>query len=180
MTELDFIRMIQSRAARIAVGPSTVRGRGNAGSVTAARNFLRRLDLSAFGVNDADTFASELDRATEMLRTALPHGAQHWGIARKALNIFLRDCFYTSYLMSAFHLDRVESFLELPLDSITAKRLCDAPSGTLLRWPGVKHLTAPVSEQLQRVAADEARKLQIARVHLDAFWWSVARDDDAT
>ena len=172
--------MIQSRAARIAVGPSTLRGRGNAGSVEAARNFLRRLDLSSFGINDADTFTSELNRATEMLRTALPQGAQHWGIARKALNIFLRDCFYTSYLMSAFRLDLAESFLELPLDSITAKQLCDAADGKLLRWPGVKHLTMPLSEQFQRVAADEARKLQIARVHLDAFWWSVARDDAAT
>jgi hypothetical protein len=115
-----------------------------------------------------------------MLRTALPFGARHWGLARKILNIFLRDCFYTSYLVSTFHLDLAESFLELPLDSITAKQLCGVHSSRLLRWPGVKHLTLSMSEQFQIVAADEARKLQIARVHLDAFWWSVARDDDAT
>jgi hypothetical protein len=180
MNQLDFIQMIQSRAARIAVGPSTARGRGNTGAVAASRNFLRRLDLNPFGVNDAASFVAELNRATEILRTALPLGARHWGLARKILNVFLRDCFYTSYLVSTFHLDLAGSFLELPLDSITAKQLCDAPSGKLLRWPGVKHLTLPMSEQFQRVAADEARKLQIARVHLDAFWWSVARDDDAT
>lgn len=175
MNPSDFIQMVQSRAARIAVGPSTVRGRGNVGAVAASRNFLRLLDLSPFGVNDANQFADELNHTTESLRTALPASAQHWGLARKVLNIFLRDCFYTSFLQSEFRLNLAERFLELPLDSITAKNLC-AASGFKLRWPGVKHLTAPVSAAFQSVAAEEARKLQIARVHLDAYWWAVGRD----
>src|SRR3989442_13636481 len=37
MTPEEFERIVRSRAARIAVGPSTVRGRGNKGTVAAAR-----------------------------------------------------------------------------------------------------------------------------------------------
>jgi hypothetical protein len=178
MTQDEFIQTVQSRAARIAVGASTVRGRGNAGAVAASRTFLRRLDLATFGVSDSTTFEAELNRATDELRVALPRTCQHWGMARKILNIFLRDCLYTSYLVSAFHLDRAEQFLELPLDSITAKQLRNAAGQRSLQpWPGVKHLTMQVSASFQKVAADEASKRGIARVHLDAFWWSVGRDE---
>src|SRR5947209_9920401 len=175
MTQDKFLKMIQSRAARTCIGPSTVRGRGNAGAVDAARSFLRRLDLAPFGVSDSASFEAQLNRTTEELRTALPRDCQHWGMARKILNIFLLDCLYTSYLVSAFRLDRAEQFLELPLDSITAKALRKVATQrgvTLPTWPGVKHLTMPVSASYQKVAADEASHKRIARVHLDAFWWS--------
>lgn len=178
-----FLQMVQSRAARTCIGPSTVRGRGNAGAVVASRIFLRRLNLAPFGISDRAIFQTELNRTTEELRAALPRDCQHWGMARKILNIFLLDCFYTSYLVSAFHLDRAEPFLELPLDSITAKELRSTAKRQGLRlppWPGVKYLTMPVSVSYQKVAADEATKEGIARVHLDAFWWSVARDENAT
>ena len=183
MTRDELLQMIQSRAARTCIGPSTVRGRGNAGAVEAARIFLRRLNLAPFGSTDSTSFQTQLNLTTEDLRKALPHGCQYWGMARKILNIFLLDCFYTSYLDSAFHLDRAESFFELPLDSITAKELRRAAKKrdiSLPPWPGVKHLTIPVSASFQMAAADEASKLGIARVHLDAFWWSVSRDADAT
>lgn len=179
MTEIYFLRMIQSRSARTCIGPSTVRGRGNTGAVVAARDFLRLLDLAPFGVPDQATFETELNQTTEKLREALPRGCQHWGLARKILNIFLLDCSYTSHLVSAFHLDRAEQFLELPLDSITAKALRKAATdrgGSLPAWPGVKHLTMPVSASYQKVAADEASHNGIARIHLDALWWSLDRD----
>ena len=125
-------------------GASTVRGAGNKGAVAASRAFLRRLNLARFGVTDATIFSTELDRTTDALRSALPRNAQHWGLARKVLNIFLRDCFYTSYLVSAFHLDRAERFLELPLDSITAKQLTSVVGrGGLPSWRGVKQVTKP-------------------------------------
>ena len=93
---------------------------------------------------------------------------------------FLRDSLHTSYLAQAFHLVRVEQFLELPLDSITAKQLRQVAGGVgLPRWPGVQHVTQPISARFQAVATREAESRGIARVHLDAVWWSVSRDADA-
>jgi hypothetical protein len=180
MNKNDFIRAIQSRTARVAVSASSVRGAGGKGVVGAARNFLRQLDLSRFAVGNRSAFAAELDRATNELRSALPRGAQHWGIARKVLNIFLRDCFYTSYLVSTFRLDRSEAFMELPLDSITAKQLKSTIGrGALPSWCGVKHVTPEINARFQEAAAKEATKQRIERLHLDAVWWSVGRDGDA-
>src|SRR5439155_23108516 len=78
----DYARMIQGHVARVAIGPSAVRGRGNAGVAVAARDFLRRLDLSPFGSMDEAAFSGCLDEATERLRRSLPRAARHWGLAR--------------------------------------------------------------------------------------------------
>jgi len=180
MTEDHLLRAFQSRTARVAVGASTVRGRGNAGVVRASRSFLGRLDLTPFGRPSKVVFARNLDRATSALRKSLPRKASHWGLARKVVNIFLRDCLYTTYLNEAFDLRQSEPYLELPLDSITAKQIKRAAGrGELPAWPGVKNLTQSLSARFQEAAAAEAARRGIARVHLDAIWWSMDRDGDA-
>jgi len=97
-------------------------------------------------------------------------------MARKVLNIFLRDCYYTSFLAKEYRLGRAAHLFELPLDSITVRKLREAVQG-LPRWDGVKHLTPTLNRQLQEGADEAARELRIARVHLDALWWSVSRDE---
>ncbi len=68
----------------------------------------------------------------------------------------------------------------MPLDSITSKEIRKvAGRKRLAAWPGVRYLTATVSEQFQRVAAEEGTRKGLARVHLDAYWWSVGRDEVA-
>lgn len=176
----NFLQIIQSRAARIAVGPSTVRGKGNAGVCKAARAYLRALNLSQFGTNNENDFKVALNDATENLRRSLPQNAQKWGLARKILNLFLRDSFYTSYLANAYNLSLAESFFELPLDSIVAKRLKQTAGGGLLdRWPGVIHATEKLSDLFQAAALVEAKKQRVARLHLDALWWSFSRDEES-
>ena len=176
MKRSDFLLAVQSRVARIAVGPSTVRGRGNAGTVAAARQFLRQVDLTEFGVRP-EAFRRALDRETQALRAVLPRGARRWGIARKLLNIFLRDCLYTTYLASAYNLVRAEAALEVPLDSITAQSLKRLGArGALPRWPGVKYVDVAISARFQEAARVEATRARVARVHLDAVWWSLDRD----
>jgi hypothetical protein len=97
-------------------------------------------------------------------------------VARKLLNIFLRDASYTTYLKDAYSLDLGEHNYELPLDSITAKRLrAEASEGALPRWRGVKHLTPEESDILQAAAATIAASRGIARIHLDAYWWGNRR-----
>jgi len=180
MTEDQLLQAFQSRAARISVGASTVRGRGNAGVVAASRRYLRQLDLSMFGQPTEARFSKNLDAVTIALRDSLPRGTRHWGLARKALNIFLRDCLYTTFLDAAFNLRKNEAFFELPLDSITAVHLKRAAGrGKLPAWPGVKHLTEQLSARFQEAASAEADRRGIPRIHLDAIWWSVSRDDDA-
>jgi hypothetical protein len=167
----DLIGILQQRQARLAIGSSSMRGRGNTGVVHAARAHLATLDLRPFGTARAKAFSRALDEATDDLRLALPRAARHWGLARKGLNIFLRECLYCSYLREHFALGRGEEFYEIPLDSITAAHLRRVPAATLPRWPGVKHVDAQASVRFQAVAAREARARGFARVHLDALWW---------
>lgn len=177
MNKQDFLQAIQSKTARVAVGASTVRGRGNKGSVLAARTFFQTLDLSSFGKNHSE-FKRILDRKTYILMKVLPRGARHWGIARKLLNIFLRDCFYNIYLEDAYKLSRYEKVLEIPLDSITGKSIKNLVGrGALPTWPGVKHVTPYLNTLYQTVALDEAEKQKTSRIHLDAVWWSQNRDE---
>lgn len=172
----EFLKAIQSRVARIAVGASTVRGRGNKGAVSAARSYFCNLNFASLGKNPNE-FRKTLDIKTKELLTKLPNGARHWGIARKLLNIFLRDCFYTTYLESKYDLGRFEEAFEIPLDSITAKQIkkC-AGRGNLPIWLGVKYVTPSVNTKFQDAAASEAVKRNIVRIHLDAVWWSQSRD----
>ena len=123
------------------------------------------------------SFSKALDSTTESLQSEFPLAAKRWGLARKVLNIFLRDCLYTTYLNEAFRLNEAEELFELPLDSITAKELTRVAGRKVLPpWPGVIHVTPTLSTAYQAVASAEAVKRGIARVHLDAIWWSVGRD----
>ena len=159
--------MIRRREAFAAIGPSTVRNQGAAGVVRAARTFLSQMDLRPFGTKKQDAFADILEKETEALCKALPKQARSWGLARKALNIFLRNCLYNHYLRTKFQLDRAEQFLELPLDSLVAKAL-RARDGDLPSWRGLKHLKRCDSARFQKYASRLAQSEGYARVHLDA------------
>jgi hypothetical protein len=167
-----FLEAVQCRTARAAISASASRGRGGEGVVKAARAVTSRLDLDRFATRDRATFARVLDAATKELLGALPRRARAWGLARKLLNIFLRDSLYDGYLNRAHGLQQAERFFEIPLDSITATHLYSlAPE--LPRWLGVKHLDEGTSAAYQATALLAARERGVARVHLDVFWWGV-------
>ncbi len=177
-TIVDLITAIQVRTARVAVSASATRNQGGPGLVAAARSFLGGIDLQQFGVNNASTFLARLDEATAELRSALPQQTQNWGVARKLLNIFLRDALYTHYLRLHSGLAAAEPFLELPLDSITVGRLrSETPPRTLPRWRGVKNLQDEASALYQAAAAGVAETHGISRIHLDAVWWGLRKDE---
>ena len=169
------LQPLQARVARSALGPSSMRGAGNKGVAAAGREYLVHLDLRAFGVRSPERFSSVLDHATKGLVGAFPKAARHWGLARKGLNIFLRECLYTIYLREAYRLDRAEAHFEVPLDSITGNELYLASGGRLPRWQSVRGLSPDVSQAFQEVAAHVAARRRIARVHLDALWWGERR-----
>jgi hypothetical protein len=168
---MKLVNAIQRRAAVVAIGPSTVRGQLVPGVVNAAREFLDALGLNRFATADAQKFRAELDRATDEMRAALPKGARAWGLARKCLNIFLRDAFYNHYLRESVRIDRATKFYEVPLDRIVAKALRQKSEVRLPRWPGVKHLKPELSDEYQQAAAALSMRMQIERVHLDTYLW---------
>jgi hypothetical protein len=175
MTKREFLEAVQSRAARAAVGITTVRGSPR-GTLAAARAYLCRVDLRKFAVAPSK-FPLILDLETGALARALPKGARKWGLARKVLNIFLRDCLYTTYLEREYGLRRAQVAFEIPLDSLTAKGLKQfAGRRKLPKWPGVKHVTPEISAEYQLAASRLASVRNIRRVHLDTLLWSLVRD----
>jgi hypothetical protein len=171
MPTVPFIEAVQTRAARIACGASATRGQG-AGVVAAGRDFLNQLPLSQFSVGRRSLFEQRLEDATQNLCAAFSSSGRSWGLARKVLNIFLRDALYTSYLADTFHLRNAEANFEIPLDSITARHLRKrAGRGHLPLWLGVKHLTPEASAEYQLFASQFAVNHHMPRVHLDTYWW---------
>lgn len=160
--------------AHTAIGPLTARKMGPSGTIDRVRSFLQQAALEDFVAEDASTFRKHLDRQTAALKDC---AGVAWGAARKFLNIFLRDALYNRWMCAEFGLGKVEHWLELPLDSHTAKGLRQATEDhsemaqQLPRWPGVVNLTPELSNQYQRLASDVAALKQLARVHLDILYW---------
>jgi len=170
-TSPELLKALQVRAARIAISSSSMRGRGNKGVVKAGRAFLNVLSLKHFGTSDPKEFKSALDAETLRLKNAFPTDSRFWGLARKGLNIFLRDCLYTVYLRDAYSLYLAEPSFEVPLDSLSGRALYRESGGRVSRWGTVRGLTPKLSEKYQSTASELAASTGIARVHLDVFWW---------
>jgi hypothetical protein len=167
-----FLKAVQARAARVAITASATRGQRAPGIVERARDFCSGLNLRQFATQDRVVFNRRLDQQTARLLSVLPHGAHHWGLSRKLLNIFLRDALYTRYLAEHYQLAAAEFLFEVPLDSISGKACLRIGAGTVLpRWPGVKYLSSEVNGLYQAAIRTEARRKRIAPVHLDTFWW---------
>ena len=130
-----------SRIANIAIGPSTLRNQGAPGVTTVAREFLASLDPSRFAQPSETGFLAELNAQTEALVRRLPPGAQNWGTARKALNVFLGECYYHHFVRQHFALEGLVHLLEVPLDSQVAgflyKQARSSKDTTLPPWPGI-------------------------------------------
>lgn len=166
------IEAIHRYVAYGSVGASTVRGLRTKGVVAAARDALRRIDLQPYGVATPAAFLSQLDGDTEFVRLSLPKAAQHWGVARKLLNIFLRGALYNTYLTGHFGLSELDACYEIPLDSLSAAGIREHTSARPRpRWSGVKHVTPESNEHFQKLAADIASEKGTIRVHLDALFW---------
>ena len=166
-----FLKAVQARGARVSVSASATRKQGG-GVVEPARAFLAVMPLRRFSTANGLLFAQHLDTTTNDLKATFPPQSRSWGLARKLLNIFLRDCLYTSYLNDEYELSKAEKFMEVPLDSISANALFkEAPRLSLPKWPGVKHNTPQVSAKYQEFATCLIAEAGIARVHLDTYWW---------
>ena len=84
----DLIDLMQRWVATVALGASSLRNQGAKGVLGAAREHLASMNLKQFATPNEKRFRRALECETERLRRALPQGAQNWGPARKALNLF--------------------------------------------------------------------------------------------
>ena len=176
-----FIKELREHQARTSIGVSTVRNQGT-GTARITRDFLaHELDLSSMRASSEQAYLRRLDAATENLRRRLRGKARTFGLARKVINIYMRDCVYSRYLHAAHRLDPIEPFLELPLDGIVGRRLWEvardsgyAPS--LPRWTSIRELTREDSDRYQAFAREWAAKSHLARVHLDVSLWGARKD----
>lgn len=167
-----FYTALQRRIANTAIGASTARGMGPKGTVATARNFLLKLDLSKFAVNSEVQFAAVLNLTTRMLRQRLPAGGQHWGSARKFLNIFLRGVVYNRHLCREYGLSGIEPWLEIPIDSHVVRGLRREPNSEgIPRLKSIIGLNYMQNRRYQEFAGKVAKIRKTYRVHLDLFYW---------
>ena len=168
----ETLEKLAIRIANLAVGPSTVRNQGARGVTRAAREALKKVELSQFKVVAPSKFRSLLDAETMAVCKRFPKGARNWGAARKCLNIYLRNILYSRYLCDAYRFERLEVLLEVPLDGDIARRLRAEDEGRLLpRWQTIKGLTVETSDQYQQIAHAVATRKKLHRVHLDLLYW---------
>ena len=170
---------MQGYMAVTTVGSSALRNQGSKGVIKAARTYHAGMGLSNFRVADEAAFLRELDSATEELKAGLPPGAQNWGAARKALNLFLRDTCYNRFLCEPHGPADSEEWMELPFDSLVALVLKrKGECGELPPWPGLNGLTGEISSRFQSFAKQVANAQGISRVHLDMRLWTSERERD--
>lgn len=173
---VDLLDLIKRFVVVEAVGTSAVRGQPPKTKAT-IHEFLAQIDLQELPRSSRESFDTWLDNLTHGLQRKLPSPAKPWGIARKAINLFLRSCLYNHYLREAYGVDQIAHWLEIPLDSVVAKELKrSAPRGALPRWAGLGGLTAEHSKAFQRRASELAAELGFpSRVFLDNYLWLKGR-----
>ncbi|MCL9841445.1 hypothetical protein PP715_19090 [Ralstonia solanacearum] len=174
---------IRRRMAHSAVGPSTIRGMAPAGTIGLVREFLGGYNLGQLKRWTQRTYTARLDEMTAALlvhlRASGKEQALGWGGCRKCVNIFLRNAMYNRYLAEKYQLDRLEPWMEVPLDSHVAAGLrkeegiSDTP-----RWETVIGLTREASEGWQGIASVAAAGKGIHRVHLDVHYWRQKKVED--
>lgn len=168
---IPLVEAMRLRLARMSVGPSTARSQGGAGIVAVLREGLSEVALPSLCTGTEAGFKRALDRETLRLFGRLPKGTGSWGLARKCLNIYLRDCLYDRGVNAKFHFERCEAYLELPLDSLVGKALRSRFGDAVPAWATLKNLTPEGSGDYQAAAGALADLWGMARVHLDLYLW---------
>lgn len=92
-----------------------------------------------------DSFTSKLKQ-----KIAKPVNAEHWGICRKAINLYVRDCYYNKTLNEHFSLDKVANYLETPIDSLAMKAL--AKHTSFVKKSTIKALNKNTHQEWQKAA----------------------------
>lgn len=172
MDNKAFLDLMQRYVVNISISGSTLRNQGGAKVSESSRVFLATLDLNVFRSIDTVQYVEQLERWSRELMSKLPQGANKWGTARKALNVFFVQVFMNKYLSNEYGLSKFGNVLETPLDSQATRKLRKiAGRGKLPRWNGIKRLRPEESARYQELAAKLAEEEEIPRACLDIQLW---------
>jgi hypothetical protein len=172
ITNNHFIR----RIAETSIGISTLRGHPK-NTIATTRVYLKTLKLEDFQCSNAKDFNKTLDKHTIRLSKQikkLDYRFAFWGSARKALNIFLGNAAYHAVLRSEYRLDRIEKYLEVPLDKQVATdliSLAEERNLSLPKWKTIKGLLPENSDIYQSFASSYAKEIGCTRIQLDLLLW---------
>ncbi len=169
---IDLITLAQEFIAVEAVGGNVLRNQER-GVVADISKRLKFIQLKSIPLNTAQSYEKWLDSQTNEILDHLNVKVRPWGTVRKALNLFIRRCIWDYRLRSAYNLDKIERWTEIPLDSKVATKLKQlAGRGKLPAWPGLKRLTREENQQFQAFAAIYANENGfLSRADLDAHLW---------
>ncbi len=162
---------------RRAVGTSAMRNQGAKGLIESIQSFLAAIPLTKLSALRTELdFVKWLEQQTVDLKDEYneKYGLE-WGTARKALNLWLRDIVYNHHLRAKYHLQKLEPWLEVPLDSHTGKFIRERTGPKPERWTTVKGLQPDVSRTYQNSAKEIVTRKEYSylkhRVHLDLIAW---------
>ena len=150
----NIIELHQKKISRTCIG-------ANSTHATLGKNGLNVLHQNLYSViklNEVRACKSEnelkalLDSYTSKLKQkiAKPIHSEHWGMCRKAINLYLRDCYYNKALNEHFSLDKVASYLETPIDSFAMKALAKYTS--FVKKSAIKALDKNTHQEWQKAA----------------------------
>ncbi|MFH0978957.1 MAG: hypothetical protein V1837_06695 [Candidatus Woesearchaeota archaeon] len=163
------ITLVQNRIANTSVGPSTVRGQPK-NTVATARKYLAGINLQEFtSLRSELDFRKLLDDHTLKLSEKLP-----WGFARKVINIFLFEAVHNILIDRQYELQKISTWLEVPLDNPNAKKLkrYARTHRIYLEWTNIQSLKPEVNAKFQVIAKSCAQtEYQDERCYLDLHWW---------
>jgi hypothetical protein len=144
------------RISKTCIGSNSTRGNLEEGGLNILRQNLYRIvkldDLMCSG--SEEKFKSILDSYTSKLKQKLgnPVKHEHWGLCRKAITLYLRDCYYNKTINTHFMLDEIASYFETPIDSLAMKALKDY-SSTVGKTP-LKLLDKSTHHEWQKAATN--------------------------
>lgn len=179
------VKIHKRRIAQRAVGPSTVRGRPE-GTVDAFRDALELTNLDKVSHYTSDQYAAWLNTQTKRIlkkwKKAVPNNGvdSDCAIVRKCLNIFLTDAAQHTLLRKVYKLNKIEKFLEVPIDSQTAEGILKdyAPSAgwprinrRCIKWRGINYLNQLQHDIYQEMSLKLANRFGVFRYELDAIYW---------
>lgn len=165
------------RIANTLIGGTTLRNQGAKGVEKVAREFLADLDITSLITERETEFKHVLDVYTKELQRAFPPGAQNWGAARKAINLFLGGALDHRIVCSYYEIERIEPFLEIPLDSYVGYYLWNQATfmgnKSVPQWRTIKSLTPENNKCYQDFATVLAQQKGEGwtRVQLDVMIW---------
>jgi hypothetical protein len=172
MKQSNFLQLMQRYVANIAISGTTLRNQGAKDVTKEARNFLAVLDLSELKTIQPQKYLETLNTWTHKLKNKLPAGAQNWGTARKAINVFMVQVFLNTFLSKEYGVKKFKDVLETPLDSYAQKELKRANQKIQLpKWDSIKSLTEEKSNAYQQCALEVANQRGICRACADIVLW---------